>query len=81
MANNSFVFTNYYQPLYPVSTSDGEYMNLTGLIPKEGVWSFKEIIGNYREIVDELDMGLLAGYLEKFKNGKNIFDIIHREVF
>jgi hypothetical protein len=40
MANNSFVFTNYYQPLYPVSTSDGEYMNLTGLIPKEGVWSF-----------------------------------------
>ena len=40
MANNSFVFTNYYQPLYPVSTTDGEYMNLTGLIPKEGVWSF-----------------------------------------
>ncbi|MBQ6285319.1 MAG: sulfatase-like hydrolase/transferase [Bacilli bacterium] len=41
IANNSFVFTNYYQPLYPVSTSDGEYMNLTGLIPKEGVWSLK----------------------------------------
>lgn len=40
MANNSFIFTNYYQPLYPVSTSDGEYMNLTSLIPKEGVWSF-----------------------------------------
>lgn len=42
MANNSFVFNNYYQPLYPVSTSDGEYMNLTGLIPKEGVWSFSK---------------------------------------
>lgn len=40
MANNGFVFTNYYQPLYPVSTSDGEYMNLTSLVPKEGVWSF-----------------------------------------
>ena len=40
MANNSYVFTNYYQPLFPVSTTDGEYMNLTGLIPKEGVWSF-----------------------------------------
>jgi phosphoglycerol transferase MdoB-like AlkP superfamily enzyme len=40
MANTGFVFNNYYQPLYPVSTSDGEYMNLTGLIPKEGVWSF-----------------------------------------
>lgn len=40
MANNSYVFKNYYQPLYPVSTSDGEYMNLISLIPKEGVWSF-----------------------------------------
>lgn len=40
MANSSYIFTNYYQPLYPVSTSDGEYMNLTSLIPKEGVWSF-----------------------------------------
>lgn len=42
IANNSFIFTNYYQPLYPVSTSDGEYMNLNSLIPKEGVWSFKQ---------------------------------------
>ena len=40
MANSSYVFTNYYQPLFPVSTSDGEYMNVVGLIPKEGVWSF-----------------------------------------
>ena len=42
MANNGFVFTNYYQPLYPVSTSDGEYLNLTGLVPKEGVWSLSK---------------------------------------
>ena len=40
MANTGFVFNNYYQPLYPVSTSDGEYLNVTSLIPKEGVWSF-----------------------------------------
>ncbi len=40
MANTGWVFNNYYQPLYPVSTSDGEYLNLTSLIPKEGVWSF-----------------------------------------
>ena len=40
MANNSFVFTNYYQPLF-LSTTDGEYMNMNGLIPKEGVWSMK----------------------------------------
>ena len=42
LANNGFVFKNFYQPLYTVSTSDGEYLNLTGLIPKEGVWSFSK---------------------------------------
>jgi hypothetical protein len=42
MANSSYVFTNFYQPLYPVSTSDGEYMALISLIPKEGVWSFEK---------------------------------------
>lgn len=40
IANNGFVFENYYQPLFTVSTSDGEYMFLNSLIPKEGVWSF-----------------------------------------
>lgn len=38
MANNGIVFKNYYQPMY-LSTTDGEYMVLTGLLPKEGVWS------------------------------------------
>ena len=46
MANNGFVFKNFYQPLYPVSTSDGEYQNLTSLIPKEGVWSFYKSSNN-----------------------------------
>ncbi len=40
LVNHGFVFNNYYQPLYSVSTSDGEYMFLNSLIPKEGVWSF-----------------------------------------
>ena len=42
MANSSLIFNNYYQPLYPISTFDGEYMNLTSLIPKEGIWSLNE---------------------------------------
>jgi len=42
---------------------------------------YKEIISNYREIADEIDMSLLADYLEYVANGKNIFKIIHREVF
>ena len=40
LVNNGFVFENYYQPLYTVSTSDGEYMFMNSFIPKEGVWSF-----------------------------------------
>lgn len=45
--NEGFRFDNFYTPIFPVSTADGEYMTDTALIPKEGVWSFKEITGNY----------------------------------
>ncbi|MEG1143548.1 MAG: sulfatase-like hydrolase/transferase [Bacilli bacterium] len=44
LRNDGIVFNNYYQPLYPVSTTDGEYMLLNSLLPKEGVWSFIESI-------------------------------------
>ena len=33
MANSGFVCNNYYVPLWYTSTSDGEYVNMTGLIP------------------------------------------------
>ena len=42
MYNEGFKFTNYYNPPWSVSTSDGEYVECTGLIPKSGVWSFHE---------------------------------------
>ena len=42
-----FQFDDFYTPVFPVSTADGEYITDTSLIPKEGVWSFKEIVGNY----------------------------------
>ena len=34
-------FTNFYTPIWGVSTSDGEYVATTGLIPKSGVWSYR----------------------------------------
>jgi arylsulfatase A-like enzyme len=40
LANEGFIFTNFYNPLWYVSTSDGEYTTTTGLVPKTGVWSF-----------------------------------------
>lgn len=40
--NEGFQFTNFYTPVYYVSTSDGEYVTLTSLLPKEGTWSMSE---------------------------------------
>lgn len=40
MVNSSFVFNNYYVPLWQTSTSDGEYINCTGLIP-DGQYSMR----------------------------------------
>lgn len=39
MYQSGFKFNNFYTPIWGVSTSDGEYVNCTGLIPKSGVWS------------------------------------------
>lgn len=41
MVNSSFVFNNYYVPIWSTSTSDGEYVNCTGLIP-DGQFSMKK---------------------------------------
>lgn len=39
LVNNGVVFEDFYTPIWGVSTSDGEYVACTGLVPKEGVWS------------------------------------------
>lgn len=45
--SQGFQFNNFYTPLFPVSTADGEYISDTSLIPKENVWSISKISGNY----------------------------------
>lgn len=42
LVNEGYQFTEFYTPIWEVSTSDGEYVALQGLIPKSGLWSFKE---------------------------------------
>ena len=37
--NEGYQFTNFYTPLWELSTSDGEYAITTGQIPKSGLWS------------------------------------------
>lgn len=47
LSHQGFVFDNFYTPLWGVSTSDGEYVTTTGLIPKSGVWSYSISADNY----------------------------------
>lgn len=46
IANEGFQFKNFYTPIWQVSTSDGEYVAMQGLIPKSGTWSFKDSAKN-----------------------------------
>ena len=41
LANEGFVFENFYNPLWWKSTIDGEYVACTGLIPSNQVFSFR----------------------------------------
>lgn len=47
LANEGFVFKNFYNPIWGVSTSDGEYTTCTSLIPKSGIRSFARSGQNY----------------------------------
>jgi len=47
MSQEGFVFSNFYNPKWEVSTSDAEYVVHTGLIPKSGVWSMLKSSKNY----------------------------------
>ena len=48
---------------------------------KMGYDLYKEIISNYREIADTINMRKIEEYLTKFNNGDNLFDILMNEVF
>lgn len=46
MVHEGIQFTNFYTALWGVSTTDGEYVATTSLIPKSGVWSFRQSRNN-----------------------------------
>ncbi len=47
MSTEGFRFSNFYNPAWGVSTSDGEYVLNMGLMPKSGVWSMLKSSKNY----------------------------------
>lgn len=42
---------------------------------------YKEIIANYRDIIDDLDIQKIENYLSLFKNDLNLSEALQREVF
>lgn len=47
MSKEGYYFDNFYTPLFPTGTADGEYMFETSLLPVSGIWSIEEAINNY----------------------------------
>ncbi|NLY72841.1 MAG: sulfatase-like hydrolase/transferase [Tissierellia bacterium] len=47
MITEGIYMKDFYNPLWRASTSDGEYTGLTGMIPKDGVWSLLAASQNY----------------------------------
>lgn len=45
LTNSSFVFDNFYQPIYNCSTSDGEFINQLSILPGVATCSMKSTIG------------------------------------
>jgi len=60
LANGGFQFEHFYAPLWGISTSDGEYVTTTGLIPKSGVWSYSQSSDNYMPFAMGNQLGLLG---------------------
>lgn len=66
-----FQFTNFYTPVFYVSTSDGEYTSLQSLLPKEGTWSMSASSKNYLPFV----------YGNLFKNYGYVTNAYHDGVY
>ena len=45
LMNEGLQFNNFYTPLFPVSTADGEYMIDNSLLPVEGIWTIENVEG------------------------------------
>ncbi len=68
MSKEGFVFNNFYNPIWGVSTSDGEYVACTGLIPKSGVWSFSRSAKNLLPFVMGNQFGKLDYITRAYHN-------------
>lgn len=78
MQQEGFQFSNFYTPIWGVSTSDGEYVACTGLLPKSGVWSFYKSADNYMPYCLG-NMFRSIGVEETFAYHNNSYTYYHRD--
>lgn len=78
MAQEGFVFKNFYNPIWGVSTSDGEYTTCTSLIPKTGVWSFYRSGSNAMPFCFGNQLGAMGYSVRAYHN--HTYDYYRRDV-
>lgn len=76
LTHNGFVFNNFYTPLWHTSTSDGEYIACTGLVP-DGALSMKRSAGNDMRLAFGNQFSALGYKTVAYHN--NTYDYYHRE--
>ncbi|MBP5416682.1 MAG: sulfatase-like hydrolase/transferase [Clostridiales bacterium] len=77
LSTEGFVFNNFYTPIWYVSTSDGEFVETTGLIPKSGVWSYTKVAKNYMPFAFGNQFQALGYKTYAFHN--NTYTYYHRD--
>lgn len=77
LSTTGFVFPNFYTPEWYVSTSDGEFVETTGLIPKSGVWSYTKIAKNYMPFAFGNQFAALGYQTYAYHN--NTYTYYHRD--
>lgn len=78
MQQEGFRFTNFYTPIWGVSTSDGEYVACNSLVPKSGVWSFYVSGRNHMPFVMGNQLKKLGYSTRAYHN--HTYTYYHREV-
>ena len=69
MATKGIQFTDYYQPAWGGSTSTGEYSNMMGIVPMDGVNSIHDTVGRDNSINIFHKLRSLGYFSECYHNG------------
>ena len=77
MATKGINFTDYYQPAWGGSTSTGEFSNIMGIIPMDGVNSMLDTIGKDNSITIFSKLRDLGYFSECYHNG--LYDYYNRD--